>query len=287
MDMNNGKILKKIELSEKVSHPIVLINDGKAIFANTNGHIAIIDISKREILNEGYIIKPSNKYLKNISIYKDKLICTSTSIIEVYVVDIKTLDVIWSYNPDIGHTSTNAFCDNGKIYIKGGKNNLVVLDINTGEVLNDFYVKIASPEVQDKNYIYTGLLEKIDKENAEKQHVIYEKNSSLYDVILDGDYICYYSNSLTKANKENGVFLWNTYFEGYAIRHIGIAKKYIIIKLEDEKIFIIDKETGDKLFKFQLAEGNTQLYPPPVLGYENYGIIFSYDGKIYCFDLSN
>lgn len=166
--------------------------------------------------------------------------------------------------------------------LETGVRKLLVLDPIDGSILEKHNSKVYTPFIIENDYIYTRQLKKVNRITGE---IIWENEDDLDLMHIGNKYI--YGNSpisLFSIDKESGVKNWETIF-GKMIHNVKTSEKYVVVRREDGKTFILDKETGKKLWKFDSEEVYLSLEPMIVIG--NALIVFTGDGTIYCFDLSN
>lgn len=179
----------------------------------------------------------------------------------------------WSYSTsseNLGEPTLDT--TSGIIYFLSGNNSLHSLDANSGKLVwhyqktdaSNFSVRGGSKPVINNKYIIVGFSDGsiacLDKKNGQLVwDKVLNKNKRFKDVdsdiTLDGDHLLVagYDDSLQSLNIENGMMNWKIDFGSFS--GPTIDKNIILYPTTSSEVLALNKETGQIIWKYKLAEG--------------------------------
>ncbi|KAB3524799.1 PQQ-like beta-propeller repeat protein [Alkaliphilus serpentinus] len=215
----------------------------------------------------------------NVEIYDNIAVYAAAGKIIIEAFDMNTGELLWGFDAREEHTTAHIIIDKGKVYTSN-LGELLVFDAYTGKVLKKFDIGVYTPFLIDGNYIYAKGPKKVDLSTGE---ILWSVDiGSILEVDEDGLYIIY-SGFLYRLGKETGEELWKNDFGELRPFLVRTTPKYVIVSRFDDEVFILDKDTGEKLWRFG---NNTEENANTFLVHDEILYIFTTEGTLYSLDLS-
>lgn len=285
IDIVKGSILKKVDLQDKAKYDLnMILYDGELILSNTRGYVAVVDIESSKVIKKDKLVQTHMPYI----ICDDDTLYYSGQGINVKATDLNTFELKWKYLDEntSQHTHVEATLSDGKIYLHGVKDEVIVLDSKNGQVIDKFDLPIATPFLIEDNYLYAqggGLdIFKLDKNTGK---VFWRLNTSARRLFIDKDYLYYFSDSrrIVRVDKINGRELFEIVEFKDMLDNLKTTEKLIIVRGSSGKTVIFNKDNGEKVWEF-----NSERFPYNrefIIIHENKLIIPEGNGNIHMFDI--
>lgn len=321
VDLHSGKLLDSIKVEKEFKFVRSAIKEDTIYFIFENKYLYLLDTNTLNIKNIFYDGK-ARYYGRKFIIYNDTIIASDgesfISLINVnngeiiinksvwhrdielkddilfywgmgfniFAVEPNTLNLIWKYFEDgNSHVHSNvAFFENEVYY--HNFTSLKIFDFITGKVLSEYPLN-ASDITIFNNTLYSILFgENISCLNRNNGNLNWRMDVNTGGMIFgDGIFTIDKSNqNLKKFDLVTGELIWSTDWINNYIYKITETIKYSIIQSRDGSIYLLDKSTGDKLWKFSDVADSKEMFW--TMHDENI-IIFDGEDKIYAFEVTN
>ncbi len=203
-------------------------------------------------LNDGAIIASKSWLnLRGIQLYDDTLFYWETGY-NIYTVAPNTLQPIWQYVENkADHLSANVLFKDNKVYFDNAKR-IKVFNTKNGELMTEYPLDSLGGAMYwiGPDYLYANLTgDRLLCKDAKNGSIIWMKNIFISSFCIIGDslYVRNINNkTLEKLDRYNGGIIWETSWDDY-FRNIIETDKYVIVQDDNRLIYIINKDTGEKL----------------------------------------
>lgn len=271
-------------LGRYFSKNIMIYND-TMITSDEIGNISSVDLKNGKIISHRDIHK-----LRYVNLYDDTLFFTTAGY-NVYALEPKTLDLIWKYEEKKDRGSANIAYKDGEIYFNN-YDTTKVFDSKTGVLISDFPHN-GSTLVIVEDTLYSRLHGKrVFAVDLNTENVIWEKNINTNLLIVQDNVFVKDKNKyiFKKLNKDNGNLIWETNWDNEYVVDIFEIDKYYVVDTGHEAIYLVDKYTGEKLWKYSsriirkgIFRSKNELYWAV---YDNFLILSEGDDKIKVYDIN-
>lgn len=251
------KVVKEIKNDKRIliflNGQNIIVYKNNLIFWQDNGKVIVLNTKTGRKIKKRLFF---SEVVEDVKVYNN-MIYSSKNGFNIYAFEMKTLEEIWKY--DIGHTHTGSkpVIIGEKMYLKveNDKRKILVFNPHNGDILNKYniYVSFIFSDGKDlygngKEYVY-----KIDSDTGE---IIWKYKEKAYEILFSNKYVYFQSSTkpvFYKLNKLTGNKVWkiDLFDITLNIKKVISTKKYDILEREDGAIFVLDKNTGEKLWKFK------------------------------------
>jgi outer membrane protein assembly factor BamB len=135
-----------------------------------------------------------------------------------------------------------------EIYLNNSEE-MLVFDAISGTILNRYPLKSIDYKI-DNEYIFSYNSSKVEKRLKDSGKLIWDICVNPKKIIVLQDSILHIdrSSKLCSIDKKNGKMEWQSDWKGYTIKEVEEEGQNYIIKRNDNSIFVVDKNTGEKLW---------------------------------------
>ncbi|MFW6243316.1 MAG: hypothetical protein ACOC2W_04065 [bacterium] len=286
LDSRTGQMKKNIKNNKEMLYEDYVISyENYLIFLKDNGKTTVIDINNESTTNKQVLMPTSS--IESFSLFNGNIYYSKNGY-NVYAVELDKLNQLWSY--DIGHnkaTSKPILLD-GKVYLQIDEN-IVIFNPYNGKIIDDFLIDVSEIYTDGKS-LYANTPELLMKINKDTGDILWQLKSKVisFSFKYDENHIYFESAKqplFIKIDKNTGSIIWKSDLRDFSfdIKKVSSTSKYDIIERNDGYIFILDKNTGEKLWRFNNTVDKENLGWKV---YDNKLIIFDGLNKFYAYDLN-
>lgn len=321
IDLASGKLLGLIEIQDKFKSANFKIEDDTVYLILDNKYLYIID-SKTLNIQHIYYDNKARYYSEKFFIYEDVIIASDNrSIISVinlkngevvvnkkigllrdleleegvlfyweagfniFALEPKTLSAIWKYVENYDqHVYPNIAFADGKVYF----NNIrftKVFEAKTGKGLDKFQLHATRIKAVD-NTLYSYLAGKNISSFSSRGLTFWSTELNIGEIHFLGDYIFTRDSKeqkLIKLNRYNGELIWSTDWSKRGIKKVSEIQRYDILQDRGGGIYLIDKNNGDRIWKFQDVKDSEKVF---FINYNDQLFISDGSNKIFVYEIN-
>ncbi len=276
LDFSNvGNYEKFSKISKANTNKNILLSKNNLIFSDQKGNIGVISLENKELIYEFNFYKKKFKGIKKIIqlAVKDNNIVVADNFGYIYSLDYVNNKLLWAKNYMIPFRSNIKIIDN-TLFISDEKNKIVLIDINNGKKIEEFYTlpsktvsKFKSNLALDRrnNLLFlstTGTLYSLNLVNNKTINWIQNfnlNNEITFDsnpVVVSKDKIIISTYNKLSVLNEIGRVIWEIPIELNVLP--VVSGNTIIAITKDNNLVIFEKQSGQILFSkniFSIMDG--------------------------------